>query len=103
MTPARGEVWRYQPAVARPGLSTARLIVSAAAINRAEQLPVVLALHVVDDDPGGLLAVALGELGWASALTIEPSLRSRLVERLAVVEAETMERVDAALRAAQDL
>lgn len=103
MTPARGEVWRYATAINRPGLSTARLVVSAAAINRAEQLPVVLALHVVDTDPGGLLAVGLGEHGWASALSIEPSLRSRLVERLAVIDPATMDRVDAALRAAQDL
>jgi mRNA-degrading endonuclease toxin of MazEF toxin-antitoxin module len=96
-------VWRYQSAITRPGQSSARLVVSAAAINRAEHLPVVLALHVVDTNPGGLLAVSLGELGWATALSIEPVLRSRLVERLTIVGPDTMDRIDAALRAAQDL
>jgi mRNA-degrading endonuclease toxin of MazEF toxin-antitoxin module len=52
----RGEVWRYQTAASRPGQSTLRLIVSADAINESA-LPVVLAVHIVDSDPGGLLAV----------------------------------------------
>jgi mRNA-degrading endonuclease toxin of MazEF toxin-antitoxin module len=103
VNPQRGEVWHYASVINRPGLSTKRLIVSAPAINRAEQLPVVLALHVYDTDPGGLLAVALAEQGWTTALSIEPTMRSRLTERLAVVDADTMDLVDAALRTAQDL
>lgn len=103
MTPERGEVWRYAPAVARPGLSTLRLIVSSDGINRVEELPVVLAVHIVAEDPGGLLAVAVPPHGWATALTIEPVLRSRLAERLDEVDAATLDNVSAALRAAQDL
>jgi mRNA-degrading endonuclease toxin of MazEF toxin-antitoxin module len=102
VTPVRGEIWRYRLALARPGVSDLRLVVSAAAINDNEDLPVVLAVHVVDDDPGGLLAVRAMD-GWASALTIEPVLRGRLVERLGRVDAETMDNMSAALRAAQDL
>jgi mRNA-degrading endonuclease toxin of MazEF toxin-antitoxin module len=98
----RGEVWRYQPAVSRPGQSLLRLIVSAEAINDSA-LPVILAVHIVDSDPGGLLAVPVGEHGWASALTIEPAVRSRLVERVGEADADTMDHLSAALRAAQDL
>lgn len=98
----RGEVWRYQPVAIRPGASTLRLIVSADAVNTAD-LPVVLAVHIVPDDPDSLLAVRVGEQGWARALSIEPVMRSRLVERVAVADAETMEHLAAALRAVQDL
>jgi mRNA-degrading endonuclease toxin of MazEF toxin-antitoxin module len=98
----RGEVWRYQPVVTRPGQATLRLIVSAEAIN-ASALPVVLAVHIMDTDPGGLLAVPIGEYGWASALTIEPVVRARLVEHLGDAEPDAMDHLKAALRAAQDL
>lgn len=99
----RGEIWRYQPVVARAGQSTYRLVISASAINNDESLPIVLALHVLDSDPGGLLAVRVGEYGWASALTIEPAMRSRLIERVDEADPSVMEHVSAALRAAQDL
>jgi hypothetical protein len=99
----RGEVWQYKSVLNRPGLSTRRLIVSAPAINRSEDLPVILALQVYDSDPGGLLAVALGEQGWTTAMSIEPAMRSRLTERLAVIDVDTMDLVNAALRTAQDL
>ncbi len=103
MSLQRGEIWHYNSVISRPGLSSKRLIVSTQAINAAQQLPVVLALHVYDSDPGGLLAVAVGEQGWTTAMSIEPTMRSRLTERLAVVDADTMDLVNAALRTAQDL
>jgi mRNA-degrading endonuclease toxin of MazEF toxin-antitoxin module len=99
----RGEVWRYRPVLDRPGQSRLRLIVSADAINAAEGLPVVLGLHILDSDPGGLLAVHIAPHGWASALTIEAVVRRRLVEPVATATAEAMELLDAALRAAQEL
>jgi mRNA-degrading endonuclease toxin of MazEF toxin-antitoxin module len=99
----RGEIWRYRPVLQRPGQSTLRLIISADAINVAENLPVVLGLHIFDSDPGGLLAVYLKPYGWASALTIEAVLRQRLVEHVHTAEPEILELVDAALRAAQEL
>ncbi|GIG03164.1 hypothetical protein Cci01nite_82570 [Catellatospora citrea] len=103
MIPARGDIWRYTPAVPRPGQSTLRLIVSSDGINRVQELPVVLALHIVDDDPGGLLAVAVPPYGWATALTIEPVMRSRLAEHVDTIDAASLDNVSAALRAAQDL
>lgn len=103
MSPRRGEVWRYEPIAARPGQPTLRLIVSAEVINDNEDVPIVLALHLVDEDPGSLLAVRVGEHGWARALSIEPVMRRRLVERVGTTNAETMEQVSNALRAVQDL
>lgn len=99
----RGEVWRYSPVLQRLGQSTLRLIISADAINAIEDLPVVLGLHILDSDPGGLLAVPIKPYGWASALTIEAVIRRRLIECVHTTEPETLELVDAALRAAQDL
>lgn len=99
----RGEVWRYEPVTARPGQPTLRLIVSAEVVNANDDLPIVLALHLVDEDPGSLLAVRVGEHGWARALSIEPVMRRRLAERVGVADAATMEHVGNALRAVQDL
>jgi len=100
--PARGEIWRYEPVLNRPGQSL-RLVVSAAAVNSNDALPVVLALRVLEVDPGGLLAVRVDPHGWASALTIEPVSRSRLVECLSATDTDVMEHVSTALRAAQGL
>jgi mRNA-degrading endonuclease toxin of MazEF toxin-antitoxin module len=99
----RGEIWRYEPVAARPGQPTLRLIVSADAINANPDLPVVLALHIVDQDPGSLLAVRVGGRGWARALSIEPVLRRRLVEHIDTADPQTMDAVASALRATQDL
>ena len=103
MTPQRGEVWRYDPVVYRPGISVLRLIVSAGPINRDPALRILLAVNVVDSDPGGLLAVAIEDVGWVSALTVQPIMRSRLLERVAIATQDTMEMAGAALRAALDL
>jgi mRNA-degrading endonuclease toxin of MazEF toxin-antitoxin module len=99
----RGELWRYRPVLDRPGQSTLRLIISADAINTVDALPVLLSLHVLDSDPGGLLAVQVPPHGWASAMTIEATIRRRLVEHVDSAAENTMEQVDAALRAAQEL
>lgn len=99
----RGEIWRYQPVAPRPGQPNLRLIVSANIVNDDNGIPIVLALHVVDRDPESLLAPRVGEYGWARVLSIEPVMRSRFTERVAVVEPETMDGVNAALRVAQDL
>ncbi|GAA5078306.1 type II toxin-antitoxin system PemK/MazF family toxin [Nocardia iowensis] len=99
----RGEVWTYEPIINRPGVSTRRLIISAAPINENPHLKVVLTLHILESDPGGLLAVEIGSHGWASALHPEATVRRRLNECVGVADAEMMDRVSAALRAAQDL
>jgi mRNA-degrading endonuclease toxin of MazEF toxin-antitoxin module len=96
-------VWRYEPVAARPGQSKLRLIVSSDFVNEVDELPVVLALHLVQEDPESLLAVRVGEHGWARALSIEPVIRRRLVERVDAADLDTMDAVNAALRAVQDL
>jgi hypothetical protein len=63
----------------------------------------VLGLHVLGSDPGGLLAVRIESHGWVSALTVEAVMRRRLVEHVGTAGAEAMGLVDAALRAAQEL
>lgn len=99
----RGEIWRYEPVVARPGHPVLRLVVSADIVNDNADVPVVLALHVVDTDPDSLLAVRVAEHGWARALSVEPVTRRRLVEHIGTADAATMDQVANALRAVQDL
>jgi mRNA-degrading endonuclease toxin of MazEF toxin-antitoxin module len=99
----RGEIWRYQPVIARAGQSTARLIVSADAINRSEALPVVYVMHVVETDPQSLLAVRIGDHGWALATHVDRPLRTRLTARLGEAAATELEQVDNALRAVFDV
>ena len=98
----RGEVYEYVPVLARPGQSRARLIISSQPVNDADH-PAVLGLHIVDRDPGGLLSVGVGGLGWAAVMTIEAVLRSRLGPLLHTCTSEELDAVSNALRAAQDL
>lgn len=95
----RGDLYRYQPVLQREGQSTLRLIVSDDALNANPQIPTVFAMHVVADDPGGLLAVRIATFGWAFALEIDRPLRRRLVEKVGEATAEEMDAVDNALRA----
>lgn len=104
---ARGQLWRMAPVLAgRPapaGATDLRLIVSADPVNADDEVTVVLALALVDDDPGSLLSVRIGGHGWARALTIGRVPKSRLTEHVASVDVATLDQVDAALRAVQDL
>lgn len=101
----RGEVWRYEPVINRPGVSVLRLITGSNAINDVEGLPTVLTRHILTDDTdtlGGLLAVET-EYGYVSALHPEATIKRRLTERVGALDRATMERVENALRAAEDL
>lgn len=99
----RGEVWRYEPVIARAGQSTIRLIVSADSVNLNEGLPVVYVMHVVDSDPQSLLAVRIGDLGWALATEIDRPIRKRLTEKLGEATTAQMDQVGSALRAVFDV
>lgn len=99
----RGEVWRYEPVIARAGQSTTRLIVSADSINRNEALPIVYVMHVVDSDPQSLLAVRIGDNGWALATEIDRPVRKRLAEKIGEATTAEMDEVDSALRAVFDI
>jgi mRNA-degrading endonuclease toxin of MazEF toxin-antitoxin module len=87
----------------RAGQSTDRLVVSSDPINSATALPTVYTMQMVDIDPGSLLAVRIGEHGWALATAIERPVRKRLVERLGQADPEEMEQIDNALRATFDV
>jgi hypothetical protein len=43
----RGEIYRFEPVINRPGQSTKRLVVSADAVNDNERIPYCFAMHVV--------------------------------------------------------
>jgi mRNA-degrading endonuclease toxin of MazEF toxin-antitoxin module len=93
----RGEVWRYDPVVARAGASTLRLVISDDSLNLAPDQRLAVGVRIVDEDPGELLAVRTS-FGWAAAMTIEVIIRRRLVERLGALDADELAAVDVALR-----
>jgi mRNA-degrading endonuclease toxin of MazEF toxin-antitoxin module len=96
----RGEVWTYRPVVPRPGMATRRLIVSADALNDAQELPVVIGVQIVDYDPESILSPRVGDLGWAVVTTIERCIKGRLTEVVGAATPSELEQVDIALRAA---
>jgi hypothetical protein len=96
----RGDVHRHTNYLQREGAANYRLIVSSAPVAADDELAVVLSLHVYDTDKGGLLSVRRGEVGYASAMNIETTIRSRLSERVHACTADELESIDAALRAA---
>jgi mRNA interferase MazF len=79
------------------------VIVSGSGINADGRRPWLLAVELVDADPHDLLAVPVPEHGWADASTIVRAYRRWLVEPVGQLDAETLGRVDVALRAALDL
>lgn len=97
-------MWRYEPVLTRAGQSTARLIVSSDALTTADSgLPTVYTMQLAAADPESLLAVRIGDHGWAMTTTIERLLRKRMVERVGEAAPAEMEQVDNALRATFDL
>ncbi|ODU05235.1 MAG: hypothetical protein ABS81_08200 [Pseudonocardia sp. SCN 72-86] len=101
-SPARGQVWRYNPVIQRDNRSDLRLIVSTDAIN-SSAVPTVFALHVLAEATESLLVTPVEPYGWAAAGTLEQVMRRRLVERVGTADATAMENVDIALRALLEL
>ena len=99
----RGELWRYDPVISRAGQSITRLVISSDALNRNDALPIVYVMQVVDTDPGSLLAVRVGNHGWALATGIDRPVRKRLTERLGEATTQEMEQIDNAIRATFDV
>jgi mRNA-degrading endonuclease toxin of MazEF toxin-antitoxin module len=95
----RGQIWAYRPVLERPGLSRLRLIVSTDGINRDESLPAVRGIHIVDEDPGGLLSIRIEPHGWASAMSSEAVMRRRLDEHVGTATPAEMEAVEVAIAA----
>ena len=98
----RVNLFVYVPVITRPGISILRLIVSSDTINNSE-IPWVLGVHLLESDPGSLLAPRIGDHGWAVVTTIERVMRSRLGEQTGVATPEELHQVDIALRAALGL
>lgn len=94
----RGQVWTYAAALA--GRPTLRLIVSTNGVNADDSNPRVLAVAILPDDPGGILATRVGEHGWASALTVAPHRKQQFTQHVGTVDMST---VDAILRVALEL
>lgn len=102
MSPARGQIWRYDPVLARENRSDLRLIVSTNVLNTAH-VPTVFAVHVLSEGNGSLLVVAVEPHGWAAAATLEQVMRRRLIEQVGTVSDDAMAQVDIALRALLEL
>lgn len=98
----RGEVWAYAGLLGRRGQSDKRLIVSADVVNESDDVVTCYALHVLDSDPGSLLAVPT-TWGWASVLLLDRPPRSLLTERLGTATDDEMDALDNVLRAVLDL
>ncbi|MBF6098996.1 hypothetical protein [Nocardia cyriacigeorgica] len=96
----RGELWLYHPH-GSPRHRTVVLI-SSDGINESPR-PWLIAAELLDQDPQDILAVPLGSLGWVHAGNIGRIYRGWLAERVDEADAETMDRLDTALRAAMDL
>lgn len=97
----RGEVWRYD--AKGPRGDRLVVLVSGSGINEDERRPWLLAVDVLDRDPGDLLAVPLPDGGWVDTSTVVRVFRRWLIERVDVLDARLLDRVDVALRAALDL
>jgi hypothetical protein len=63
----------------------------------------LLGIELRDHDPGDLLAIPVGERGWAYAGDLSRLYRAWLGDPLGALDSTTLSRVDGALRAALDL
>jgi len=98
----RGELYSYTPVLPRPGQSTKRLVITDDRLNDPQQ-SLAVGLLVMDDDPGGLLTVRVGDQGWVSPVRIERLLLSRLGDLLYVATDDELDQIAVAMRAAFDL
>lgn len=98
----RGEVWRYDPVVPRPGQSVLRVLLSVDAFNTDPGQVVVMGAHVLDRDRGGLLNVRTS-FGWVALATLEPVMRRRLVEQVGTLDPDEIAAVLGAFRALFDV
>lgn len=96
----RGEIWAYRPS-ASPRQPLVVLI-SSDGINQSTRTW-LLGAPIAVDDPQDILAVPVAGHGWADASNISRFYRRWLAERVGAIDAEALERLDSALRAALDL
>jgi hypothetical protein len=96
----RGDIWSYIPQ-ASPRRQTV-VLVSSDGINQSPRAWLI-GTPLTDEDPQDILAVPVESHGWVSAGTLTRLYRGWLRERLGVLDRETTERLNSALRAALDL
>lgn len=96
----RGDLWIYNPhgATGRRNI----ILISSDGINSSPR-PWLIAAELLDSDPQDILAVTIPGRGWVHAGNLGRIYRGWLAERFGAVDAETLERLDTALRAAMDL
>ena len=99
----RGEVRAYSNMVARDRGPVARLVVAAQSVLDNPDVPTAVTLLVYADPRAGLLSVPVGDIGYASTLAPEASMRRLLGDVLHVCTPEELEQVDVAIRAAFDV
>jgi mRNA interferase MazF len=96
----RGELWVYNPH-GSPRRRTIVLI-SSDGINDSPR-PWLIAAEVVDEDPRDILAVPIRGHGWVHAGNLGRIYRGWMAEHIGSADADTVDRIDTALRAAMDL
>ena len=89
--------------VARERGPVARLIVAAQSVLDNPANPTVATLLVFADARAGLLSVPVGDIGYASALSPEASMRRLVGDVLHFCTPDELDQVDIALRAAFDI
>jgi mRNA-degrading endonuclease toxin of MazEF toxin-antitoxin module len=95
----RGEIWTYRPVLNRPGQAVHRLVLTPQDYNERAGRVTVLTAHVVEVDPGDLVAVRAGDTGWATLGLLETTPKRMLVEHVDDVTPEQMTSVAAVLAA----
>lgn len=78
------------------------VILSSDGINDSPR-PWLLGIELRDSDPGDLLAIPVGDCGWAYAGDLSRLYRAWLGQRLDEIHPTVLARLDGALRAALDL
>jgi hypothetical protein len=96
----RGEVWSYSPQGTPRHLFV--VIVSSDGINLSPRRW-LLAAPVLPRNPDDILAVPVPGRGWVHAGILTRCYRPWLTERVDVLDTDTHEALDRALRAALDL
>ena len=93
----RGDIHRHTNVIQREGAADHRLIVSSSPVAADDQLGTALSLLVYATDRVGLLSVRVGEVGFASAMNVETSIRRRRSERVHTCTVDELDAVETAL------
>ena len=96
----RGDVWAYRPQGSPRQQQV--VLVSSDGINQSGRAW-LLGVPLTGEDPADILAVPVPDHGWADTGQITRFYRRWLAEHLDTLDADTLDQLNAALRAALDL